>query len=276
MTYSDVYNSSIKRLEAENIPDAKTDVRLLFDILIEKDRGFLLTHGTDDMPDDELSKIEEAIEKRAKHIPLQHITGVQDFMGLTFKVSDKVLIPRFDTECLVEEVMRECCDGAKVLDVCTGSGCIIISLTHYINDLEAYALDISEDALLVAKENAKDLGKNVTFIKSDLFSEIEEKNFDYILSNPPYIRSEEINNLMDEVKNHDPMLALDGGDDGLDFYRRIAKDARDYLKLGGRLFFEIGFDQGESVSEILENNGYKDIKVIKDYSSNDRVVCASR
>lgn len=276
MTYSDVVNESVKRLKDANIDEAKTDVILLFDILLCRDRGFLLTHGTDEMPEDEINIMSAAIDKRIRHIPLQHITGVQDFMGLTFKVNEKVLIPRFDTECLVEEVMRECCDGAKVLDMCTGSGCIILSLMHYINDLDAYAVDISEDALLVAKENAHSLKEEVKFIHSDLFSNITEKNFDFILSNPPYIRSDEIKNLMEEVSDHDPMIALDGGTDGLDFYYRIAKDAREYLKLGGRLFLEIGFDQGESVSRILADNGYKDIRVIKDYSSKDRVVSAGR
>lgn len=276
MTYSDLSNEAVNILMKNHIEEAKTDVFILFDKLLGKDRNFMLTHGDESINDEDISLINDAINKRSKHIPLQHITGEADFMGLVFSVNENVLIPRFDTECLVEEVMRECCDGAKVLDVCTGSGCILLSLMHYKNDIEGYATDISEKALAVAKMNAEKLGKNVTFIQSDLFNNIEEVGFDYILSNPPYIRTKDIEDLMEEVKNHDPMLALDGGVDGLDFYRRLAADAKSHLKISGKIFMEIGCDQGADVKNIFESAGYSDIQVIKDYCGNDRVVVARK
>lgn len=276
MTYSDLYKSSVEKLSKNGISEAAVDVRLLFDLLINKDRNFILVHGDDVVSDDEVNIISDAVNKRCQHIPLQHITGVADFMGLTFKVNENVLIPRFDTECLVEEVLKEVCDGAKVLDVCTGSGCIILSLMSYRNDIEATAVDISYEALEVAKENAKMLSKDVTFIQSDLFESVVDTDFEYILSNPPYIRTDDISSLMEEVKDHDPMLALDGGTDGLDFYRRLSKDSIDHLKIGGKVFFEIGNDQGKDVSDILKNDGYRGIEVIKDYAGNDRIVIGTR
>lgn len=275
MTYSDLYKSCVDELNSAGFDEASTDVSLLFEYLINKDRNFIFAHGDNEALSEDIEIINAAVDRRKKHIPVQHITGCADFMGLTFKVSDKVLIPRFDTECLVEEIMTECCDGAKVLDVCTGSGCIIISLSHYKNDLECFATDISKDALLIAEENARELGEEVVFFQGDLFENVTEKGFDYIISNPPYIRSNVISDLMSEVKDHDPMLALDGGEDGLIFYRRIALEAKDFLKIGGRLFFEIGNDQGEDVSNILRNEGYKNIEVVKDYAGNDRVVKAN-
>lgn len=276
MTYSDLYKSSVEKLSEQGILDASTDVRLLFDAMINKDRNFILVHGNEEMSQREVDIISNAINKRCQHIPLQHIIGTADFMGLTFKVNENVLIPRFDTECLVEEVLREICDGAKVLDVCTGSGCIILSLMNYRNDIDATAVDISEDALLIAKENADIHSKIVNFIQGDLFENVIDTDFEYILSNPPYIRTAEINNLMEEVKDHDPMLALDGGEDGLEFYRRLSKDSIGHLKIGGKVFFEIGNDQGNDVSDILSNDGYRNVEIIKDYAGNDRIVCGIR
>lgn len=272
MTYSSLYKELFTKLSDCGISDASSDLRLLFEHFLQKDRNFLLAHGDDNIPESDAKVITDAVNRRLLHIPLQHITGKADFMGLSFEVNENVLIPRFDTECLVEEVMTECCDGAKVLDVCTGSGCIIISLMCYKNDIEGYATDISPKALEVAKRNADALNANVVFFEGDLFENVTEKGFDYIISNPPYIRSGEINSLMEEVKDHDPVLALDGGEDGLIFYRRIADEAKAFLKIGGKIFFEIGNDQGDDVKRILESLSYKNIKVIKDYAGNDRIV----
>lgn len=272
MIYSIYYNQCVKRLEAAQIEDAKTDVLLLFEYLLNKNRNSLLLCANEEIQENDIEIMESAICKREKHIPLQHITGYQNFMGLEFLVNDKVLVPRFDTECLVEEALKDGYDGEKVLDMCTGSGCIIISYMHYKNNISGYAVDISEDALLVAKKNAERLDSSVNFIESDLFTNVEDKNFDMILSNPPYIRTDVIDSLMSEVKEHDPYIALDGGGDGLLFYRKIVKEAREYLNGGGRLLVEIGHDQGESVSELFKENNYTDVSVIKDLAGNDRVV----
>lgn len=272
MTFSNYFNQCVKRLEDASIDDARTDIVLLFEYLLKKNRNDLLLCAKDEISPEEVELMEEAVGKREKHIPLQHITGFQNFMGLEFSVNNKVLVPRFDTECLVEEALKDGYDGEKVLDMCTGSGCIIISYMRYKNNIKGYAADISKDALLVARDNAKHLDADVEFIESDLFEEITEKNFDMILSNPPYIKTEVIDTLMSEVKDHDPMLALDGGNDGLMFYRKIVNDAFDYLNNGGRLMVEIGHDQGKAVSELFRDRKFTDIEVIKDLSGNDRVV----
>ena len=284
MTYSELLSLCLDRLKAAEIEEYESDSRLLFQYLLDADRSFMFMHGMDEVTNEQEEAILKAIEIRQKRVPLQHITGYQNFMGLEFKVSKDCLIPRFDTECLVEEAMLVCNDGDKVLDVCTGSGCILISLMKYKNNLTGYGLDISDAALNIARENAKLLGnceevfftdallKEPVFIQSDLFENITETDFDIIVSNPPYIRSDVIPGLMPEVKDHDPRLALDGGEDGLVFYRKIVDDARNYLKKGGHLLVEIGNDQGDSVKDLFLTNGYKEVRVVKDLSDNDRVV----
>ena len=272
MTYKEAYKQCIEKLNNALVPDYESDTRLLFQYILEADRSFMFMHGDDEVDDKKLSDLFDAVALREKRIPLQHITGYQNFMGLEFKVTKDVLIPRFDTECLVEEAMLVCADGDKVLDVCTGSGCILISLMSYKNDISGYGIDISEKALNVAKENATTMGKAPTFIVSDLFEACTEREFDIIVSNPPYIRSDVIPTLMPEVKDYDPILALDGGDDGLIFYRRIVSESRDFLKKGGYLLVEIGNDQGDDVKALFEESGYLDVKVVKDLCGNDRVV----
>ncbi len=193
-------------------------------------------------------------------------------MGLEFLVSDKVLIPRIDTEFLVEEALIDINDGADVLDMCTGSGCILLSIMKYKNDINGVGADISDHALELAGKNAENLGiSNARFVHSDLFTEIQGK-YDFILCNPPYIRSGEIDGLMEEVRLYEPHAALDGGEDGLFFYRKIAEGAKEHLVNGGALILEIGYDQGEDVSRILKEEGYGHIRVLKDYSGNERVV----
>lgn len=284
MTYSELFSLCLDRLKAAGIEEYESDSRLLFQYLLDADRSFMFMHGMDEVTNEQEEAILKAIEIRQKRVPLQHITGYQNFMGLEFRVSKDCLIPRFDTECLVEEAMLVCNDGDKVLDVCTGSGCILISLMKYKNYLTGYGLDISDAALNIARENAKLLGnceedfftdalaKEPVFIQSDLFENITETDFDIIVSNPPYIRSDVIPGLMPEVKDHDPRLALDGGEDGLVFYRKIVDEARNYLKKGGHLLVEIGNDQGDSVKDLFLTNGYKEVRVVKDLSGNDRVV----
>lgn len=275
MTYSELFETCVNRLNSASIEEAASDVTLLFDYILGADRAFMFMHGNDAVPDDAYDKLINAVNIRGKRVPLQHITGFQNFMGLEFKVSKDVLIPRFDTECLVEEAMLVTNDNDKVLDICTGSGCIIISLMNYKNGIEGYGTDISEEALKLANENADRLCKpdnRPEFILSDLFADVKHTDFDVILSNPPYIKTSDIENLMIEVKDYDPYIALDGGEDGLLFYKEIAKKAPDYLKIGGYLLVEIGYDEGEAVKKLFVQNGFDSVKIIKDLAGCDRVV----
>jgi release factor glutamine methyltransferase len=191
-------------------------------------------------------------------------------MGLSFDVSKDVLIPRQDTEVLVQEILKAA-EGKDVLDMCTGSGCIIISLAKLGRIHRGIGVDISIEALSIARKNAKKLQADVSFIHSNLFDQVEGQ-FDIIVSNPPYIPTSDINDLMEEVKNHEPIIALDGEEDGLHFYRTIVNQLSSYLKPSGYVFFEIGYNQGETVSRILEEHGFRNIKVIKDLAGLDRVV----
>ena len=275
MTYSELFEECVNRLKRASIEEAASDVTLLFDYILGVDRAFMFMHGNDNVSDDAADKLINAVSIREKRVPLQHITGFQNFMGLEFKVSKDVLIPRFDTECLVEEAMLVTNDNDKVLDICTGSGCIIISLMNYKNGIEGYGVDISKEALKLANENAERLCKSDNrpqFILSDLFSEVNHTDFDVIVSNPPYIKTSDIETLMSEVKDFDPYIALDGGEDGLLFYREIVKIAPDYLKRGGHLLVEIGFDEGEAVKKLFIQNGFDCVKIIKDLAGYDRVV----
>ena len=227
--------------------------------------------GREEMEPEKWQEYEVLLRKRAEHIPLQYITGSQEFMGLEFKVNSQVLIPRQDTETLVEEALKVLEPGMNVLDLCTGSGCIIVSLMKYKEGLTGTASDISKQAILVAKENAKQNQVEVEFVSSDLFKSITG-TYDMIISNPPYIPTEVIGGLMPEVKNFEPMEALDGKEDGLYFYREIASEAGNFLNSNGYLYFEIGHDQGGKVAAIMESNGYRNVRVVKDLAGNDRVV----
>ena len=272
MQYAKLYQIGKEQLQKAGITDAELDARLLLEFICHTDRNALYAHGDQEIEDEKMHDFLQLIEKRAAHIPLQHLTGEQNFMGLDFLVNEHVLIPRQDTEILVEEIMRDLHDGIRILDMCTGSGCILLSLLHYSNDCSGVGVDVSEDALAVARQNADRLAeKQAVFIQSDLFEKVEG-SFDLIVSNPPYIRSQEIAGLMPEVREHEPHLALDGKDDGLHFYREIIKGAMPHLKRGGQLFFEIGYDQGEAVQALLAANGYTEIAVVKVYAGLDRVV----
>lgn len=274
MTYRELYDYGCDRLIGAGIEnnDARLDARLLLEYICHTDRNTLLVHGDSQRNDIEEQLYKVVIDKRASRIPLQHITGEQEFMGLTFKVNEHTLIPRQDTEILVEECLSRICDGARVLDMCTGSGCILLSLMKYSNECQGVGADISAEALKVARENARNLGiKNVNFIESDLFDKIQGK-YDMIVSNPPYIASNVIETLMPEVRDHEPMSALDGMEDGLFFYRRIVESAKDYMSNNAWLLFEIGYDQGESVSELMKKAGFNEVRIVKDYAGLDRVV----
>ena len=286
MKYADLYRKGKDSLAQAGIVEAELDARLLLEYICHTNRNDLLVHGDREVSSDDEAKYLEWIETRASHIPLQHITGVQEFMGLEFEVNEHVLIPRQDTEILVEEILKDLHDGTRILDMCTGSGCILISLLQFSNDCEGVGVDISADALAVAKKNADKLlsqkqdDTSFSFMESDLFSHFYDMNensesigkFDIIASNPPYICSDVIPTLMEEVRLHEPIQALDGTEDGLFFYRKITKQSKDFLQGGGKLFYEIGYDQGEAVKNIMETAGFLDVKVIKDFAGLDRVV----
>lgn len=279
LTYGEVYKEGAARLGEAGIEEAELDARLLLEFVCGTDRNTLLAHGEREISTEEYGRYRELVGERAAHVPLQHLTGEQDFMGLTFQVNEDVLVPRQDTEVLVEEVMRHLHDGMRILDLCTGSGCILLSLLHYSNDCEGVGVDLSERALAVARENQERLRverpeMKARFLEGDLFAGLEER-FDIIVSNPPYIKTDVIDTLMPEVREHEPVMALDGGADGLAFYRRIAGDAGAYLNGGGMLFFEIGCEQAEDVRSIMEAAGFREVEVVKDFAGLDRVVYGS-
>ncbi|HBA47098.1 MAG TPA: peptide chain release factor N(5)-glutamine methyltransferase [Lachnospiraceae bacterium] len=277
MVYSELYHRGKEKLLLAGIGEAELEARLLLEYVCKTTRSDLLAHGDREVAPDQESAYKDLIGRRMDRIPLQHLTGEQEFMGLPFSVNEHVLIPRQDTEILVEEVLRNLHDGMRILDMCTGSGCILISLLHYSNDCEGVGADISEEALAVARENARKLlgGGEIHFISGDLFTNISGK-FDVIVSNPPYIRRNVIDTLMPEVREHEPKQALDGGEDGLDFYRRIIGESREYLFGGGMLFFEIGYDQKEAVCTLMKEAGFLEIQAVKDYAGLDRVVYGTR
>jgi len=280
MTYGQFYEYGKQKLMAAGIDEAALDARLLLEYICHTDRNELIIHA-----DRERSSMEEqfykiVIEKRASHMPLQYITGEQEFMGLSFQVNAHVLIPRQDTEILVEEAMRYLGDGMRILDMCTGSRCILLSLLKYSNECEGVGIDISSDALRVAQENAQRLQLDATFLEGDLFLPLKnfksdktsDTLFDIIVSNPPYIETKVIDTLMPEVRLYEPVSALDGGEDGLCFYRKIAAEAPRFMRKGAYLFFEIGCAQAQKVKMLMQEAGFVKVEVLKDYAGLDRVV----
>lgn len=271
MNYTEAFLMGMQKLKEAEIGEAQLDARLLLEEVCGTDHNTLLCHGDREVSEAEEEQYRKALEQRAVHVPLQHLLGYQDFMGLRFQVNEYVLIPRQDTEILVEEAMRYLHDGMRILDLCTGSGCILLSLLHYSNDCEGTGVDISKEALQVAALNAELLDIKADFLKSDLYEKVTGK-FDLLVSNPPYIERKVIPTLMEEVREYDPYIALDGGEDGLDFYRRIIGGAQDYLKRGGQILMEIGSGQAKAVSELLREAGFKEIDVCRDFAGLDRVV----
>ena len=278
-TYREMYDEGAARLSEAGIEEAALDARLLLEFVCGTNRNTLLAHGDRDVSEEEYSRYRSLIGRRAAHVPLQHLTGEQDFMGLTFLVNREVLVPRQDTEVLVEEVMKHLHDGMRILDLCTGSGCILLSLLHYSNDCEGVGVDLSARALSVAGKNyeiqrTQRPDMKARFLEGNLFEGLEDR-FDMIVSNPPYIKTDVIDTLMPEVREYEPVMALDGGTDGLAFYRRIAGDAGAYLNGGGMLFFEIGCEQAADVCKIMEAAGFREVEVVKDFAGLDRVVYGS-
>ena len=320
----DVYEEGMALLAG--LEDAALDARLLLEHFCGIDTNRLLAEPGMPVSDDLRSAFLKGIERRAAREPLAYIVGEQSFMGLPFIVSEDVLIPEQDTENLVEEALRLIDDGSRILDLCTGSGCILLSLLHYTNGCIGVGTDLSEKALEIARRNASahGLSDQTVWLQGDLFDALDPLNkkdnddkdnkredykiednkreenrddqaeksteseksesgfpgmsytsgYDMIISNPPYIPTSVIDTLQPEVRCAQPRMALDGGGDGLDFYRRIISEAPAHLVVGGRLLLEIGYDQAEAVSDLLREAGYYGIEILKDYGGNDRIATA--
>ena len=257
-----------KELEEAQIENASGDAWYLFSECFHISREDYLFGMTDEISDQEAEeRYKELIQNRKEHVPLQYILGTQEFMGYTFKVTPDVLIPRADTETVLEEVIDQLKQSKKpdtILDICTGSGCIAISLALILNPEVCIGTEI-------AKANGENLAPMVEFIQSDLFEKVTG-SYDLIISNPPYITTEECGKLMPEVKDHEPMLALDGKEDGLYFYKKIIKEAKNYLNPDGMLAFEIGYDQGEAVKNLMEAQDFDCVEIKKDLAGLDRLV----
>jgi len=262
-----------KMLTQAGIDEAELDARYILEYITGLNSAQYFIHSEDIIEKNKAEEFFRLIERRSKRIPLSYVIGTRDFFGLTFKVDENVLIPEQETELLVEEVIKHS-EGKSVLDMCTGSGCIAISIALFGKPSKVAASDISEKALKVARENAKSLkAGEISFIQGDMFENVTDK-FDIIVSNPPYIETGEIDELMPEVRDYIPRLALDGDIDGLKFYRIISKEAVKKLNKNGRIFYEIGYNQSRAVASILLENGFTDVKIMKDYSGLDRIVMA--
>lgn len=276
MTYQALFEEGAEKLKHAGIEECTADVWMLMQEVLHISSAMWLLHRSENIEDALLiEKFRSLIDERAKRYPVQYLIGTTEFMGMSFQVNPSVLIPRQDTEVLVESVLEEKSkQHLEILDMCTGSGCIGISLALLLG-AEVTAVDVSAEALETAKGNCQNLScSQVTFIQSDLFAELEPHQYDIIVSNPPYIPTREIAGLMPEVSVFEPKMALDGQADGLYFYRKMAEEAGQFLKHGGRIYWEIGCEQAEAVTSLLTVNGYEQIQVIKDYAGLNRVVKA--
>ena len=275
MTLLEACRYGERELKRAGVPEAGLNAWLLLEYVSGCSRSHYLAYQEEELSEEAKRRFLEVIERRSKRVPLQYITGTQEFMGHSFLVSDQVLIPRQDTEVLVEEVLKVLKPGMRFLDLCTGSGCILLSLLLGCPGAVGVGSDISLPALKIAEKNRALLGQEALLLESDLFEHVEGA-FDLIVSNPPYIKSQEILGLMEEVRMFEPVSALDGHEDGLYFYGRIARESCSYLKAGGRLYLEIGWDQGQAVPELLREQGFQEIEVKKDLAGLDRVVKGRR
>ena len=282
MKIEDILKDNILKLKEANIEDANIIARELLAYTLKKNRQYLIINSKEEIGREEQIEYNNNIGSIIMGKPLQYITNKQEFMKMNFFVNESVLIPQPDTEILVEKVLEICNkffenQEIKILDLCTGSGAIAISLYKYLKDenKKIFASDISDKAIEVAKLNTKENGAKIEFIQSNMFEQIAENNFDIIVSNPPYIEREELKKLPKDVR-HEPHIALDGGVDGLDFYRIIAENAYKYIKIKGKLCLEIGYNQKNEVVKILEETGkYDNIEAYKDLSGNDRCIVAN-
>ncbi len=276
MTISDAIKKGMIELKNENIEEPKLKSRLLIQYVLNETRQYVIVNDMENLEKNKEKQYFEGIKILKKGIPIEHITHQKEFMKLNFFVDKNVLIPRQDTEILVEEVIKiaKRINAKKILDLCTGSGAIAVSLAKYLPQTEITAIDISNDALKIAKKNAvsNNVENQITFISSDMFTNLNEEKFDIIVSNPPYIKTNVIKELDIQVKN-EPYIALDGGEDGLDFYKKIINESYQYLKCNGYLCLEIGFDQKFDVIELIENaEKFEGTYSKKDLFDNDRII----
>ena len=278
-SYRKLFAKAFDLLKSSVIENVEYDIKAILTDTFGLDLNkFILDMDNEFEPDKDLeAKYLSRIEKRKMHIPLQYIINKQNFYGLDFYVDESVLIPRYDTENIVDRIVKDCKENKclSVLDLCTGSGCIAVSLKK--NGFEkVYASDISDKALAVAKHNAKLNNADIIFLQSDLYENFpKEIRFDIIVSNPPYISTDKIAELETQVKDFEPKLALDGGKDGLDFYKKILKLSKDFINKSGRLYLEIGYDQAKEVVDLAKKEGYYNIQIIKDLSGRDRGISMS-
>lgn len=278
LTLAGVVRSAAVKLTECGVENSEYDSFAMMSAVNGMDRTYYLVHGSDSVKEEEYERFTEYVKRRCSREPLQHILGKAYFFGYEFKVNADVLIPRSDTEILVEEALKITRNDSVVIDMCTGSGCIILTLALEKHLKRGIGVDISAEALEVAEQNRKSLlAENIDFVQSDLFGSMAEcfktgEKADMIVSNPPYIPTAVINGLSDEVRLYDPMLALDGYDDGLHFYREITSQASAYLKRGGYLLYEIGYDQSEQVEKLMNDAGFEEVSTVKDLAGLDRVV----
>lgn len=287
-TFHELLTQGIQLLMNAGIEEARLDAWLLLEYTADISRAWYYAHPESEVNEEIVSEYLSLCQKRAEHIPLQHLTHQACFMGYDFYVDERVLVPRQDTEVLAEEALHQLRNirNPRILDMCTGSGCLLLSLLMELPDAIGTGVDISEAALAVAERNRKnlELEKRAVLVQSDTFSgDYFQKNsgnisleYDMLISNPPYIPTEDIGKLMEEVRFHDPVLALDGREDGLYFYRRITEQAGKYLKPGGWLMYEIGCEQGADVSAIMQGEGFTEVTVKKDLAGLDRVVIGKK
>lgn len=290
ISIKEAINMSTQMLTMAKCDTPKLDAEVLLAFFLNVDRSFLFAHYADDLDEKRSDSFFEIIDKRVAGVPVPYITGRKEFMGISFKVNENVLIPRPDTEILVEETielaneMQKGLASLEILDLCCGSGAIAVSLAYYLNKAKLTASDISGPAIIIAKDNARDykLTNKIKFVLGDLFEPFKssgfgKSQFDIIVSNPPYIKSDEIQMLQREILENEPLLALDGGENGLDFYSKIIEKAPAFLKKNGCLILEIGYDQKDAVFALLEATGkFKEYKVEKDLAGHDRVVVAKK
>lgn len=276
MTLSETIKKGMIELKNENIEEPKLKARLLMQYILNESRQYVIVNDMKQLDKAKERQYFKKIKILKKGVPIEHITHQKEFMKLNFFVDENVLIPRQDTEILVEEVIKiaQKTNAKKILDLCTGSGAIAVSLAKYLPETEITAIDISNEALKIAKKNAisNQVENQITFISSDMFTNLNDEKFDIIVSNPPYIKRNVIESLDEEVKK-EPYIALDGGEDGLYFYKKIVKESYQYLKYGGYLCLEIGFDQKIDVIELIENEEkFENTYSKKDLYDNDRVI----